>query len=74
MFISFSFGLFQIYIGRITRQPLGRKEREGTEFESLVWHCKTQAAELSTSIEKGPPEIQLGKSSRITMSRYSSLT
>ena len=54
-------------------QPLGPKERVGAEFESLMKHCKARAAELSKSIEKGPPEIQLGKSSRNTMSRYSSL-
>ena len=53
-------------------QPLGPKERVGAEFESLVRHCKARAAELSKSIEKEKPEIQLGKSSRTTMSRYSS--
>ena len=57
-----------------TGQLLGPKERVGAEFESLVRHCKARAAELSKSIEKGTPEIQLGKSSPITMSRYSSLT
>ena len=56
-----------------TGQPLGPKERVGAEFESLVKHCKARAAELSKSIEKGPLEIQLGKSSHNTMSRYSSL-
>ena len=56
-----------------TGQPLGPEERVGAEFESLVRHCKARAAELSKSIEKGPPEIQLGKSSCTTMSRYSSL-
>ena len=45
----------------------------GAEFESLVRHCKARAAELSKSIEKGPPGIQLGKTSRTTISRYSSL-
>ena len=56
-----------------TGQPLGPEERVGAEFESLVRHCKAQAAELFKSMEKRPPEIQLGKSSRTTMSRYSSL-
>ena len=56
-----------------TGQPLGPEERVGSEFESLVRHCKDRAAELFNSIEKGPPEIQLGKSSRTTMSRYGSL-
>ena len=56
-----------------TGQPLGPEERVGAEFQSLERHCKAWAAELSKSIEKGPPEIQLGKSSRTTMSRYSSL-
>ena len=56
-----------------TGQPLGLEERVGAEFESLVRHCKARAAELSKSTEKGPPEIQLGKSSSITLSRHSSL-
>ena len=56
-----------------TGQPLEPEERVGAEFESLVRHCKARAAELSKSIEKGPPEIHLGKSSRTTMPRYSSL-
>ena len=38
-------------------QPLRPEERVGAEFESLVRHCKSGAAELSKSIEKGPPEI-----------------
>ena len=57
-----------------TGQPLGPDERVGVEFESLMRHCKAWAAEvLAKSIKKGPPEIQLGKSSRTTMSWYSSL-
>ena len=56
-----------------TGQPLGPEERVGAEFESLVRHCKARVAELSKSIEKEPPQIQLGKSSRTTMSMYSSL-
>ena len=56
-----------------TGQPLEPEERVGAEFESLVRHCKFRAAELSKSIEKGPPEIQLEKSSRTTMPRHSSL-
>ena len=56
-----------------TGQPLGPEERVGAEFESLVMHCKARVAELSKSIEKGPPEIQLGKSFHTTMSRHSSL-
>ena len=56
-----------------TGQPLRPEERVGAEFEFLVRHCKARAAELSKSTEKGPPEILLGKGSRTTMSRYSSL-
>ena len=56
-----------------TGQPLGPKERVGAEFESLVRHCKVWAAELSKSIEKGPPKNHLEQSSRTIMSRYSSL-
>ena len=52
---------------------MGPEERMGAEFESLVRHCKARAAEISKSIEKGPPEIQLGKSSCTTMYRHSSL-
>ena len=52
---------------------MGPEERVGSEFESLVRHCKDRAAELFNSKEKGPPEIQLGKSSRTTISRYGSL-
>ena len=56
-----------------TGQPLGPEERVGAEFESLVRLCKAWAAELSKSTEKEPLEIQLGKSSRTTMSMYNSL-